>query len=90
MSSAGRRQSRAGRLRALTVIDILSVLADVPRATVTKVCEDTGRHPESVRLRMYELMEAELVDEAGRLPVLPGARGRGAMTYRLHERLRQP
>jgi predicted ArsR family transcriptional regulator len=70
------------------VLDVLDALIRVPRATVDKLAEDTDRHPDSVRRRLALLVERGFVQEAGRLPRMHGARGRGAMTYRLHPRFR--
>lgn len=63
---------------------ILAALKDVPRATVPKIAEDTGKERTAIYRHLRGLLEAELVEEAGRLDY-----GRQAMTYRIHQSMRQ-
>ena len=72
---------------AKVLVGILEVLADTQRATIHKIAEDIGCHPDTVRIRIkLDLLPRRLVEQAGTFAV-PGAK-RAPMTYRIGSRLR--
>lgn len=74
-------------VRRASAVDIIDVLADVPRATLAKISDDTGRHVTGLYRNLTLLLDRRLIEEAGAV-VTYGTR-RTAMTYRLHPRVRK-
>lgn len=80
--------SKRRSYKSLVILGIIDVLADVERATIRKIANEIGCHSDSVRSRMKNLIDRRLVEESGKV-TLSGVK-RSPMTYRLHDRLRNP